>query len=159
MKFFKYFEWPRKSGTVQKSNGDIVYTSIDTPTYSTPYDIAQSLTVKTTGRPVFLKFQSSSTSEAQTSAMGPISRMSTHDRLNFIFKIYRNGQIISKTEIDSRFEGVTSTKAIFNYPPGVYDFVDLYAPAGTNIYTFKVEGRGVSSNGYIYKVNVLGWEL
>nr|BFD59653.1 hypothetical protein CKG001_17600 [Bdellovibrio sp. CKG001] len=135
MKFFKYFDWSRKVSTTQKSIGDVVY--VDVPfvvPQSTPYSLPETLTIKSTGRPVFIKFQTNKKTADASSPFGCLESSNSTHYNRVMFGILRNGTLIGFTFAQVKIDGGTSGG--LGFPVGCLDFIDVEAPPGTNVYSF-----------------------
>lgn len=164
MKVFKWFDWSRKPSAVQGSLGDIVFVDTHmTNNYVTPANIAESLTIKTGGRPVQISFQSRSGFGSNLNdSLGCLvlwnasARSSTFS--DFFFDIYRNGNLISRTGLGV---GGASGRQYLVVPPGCLNFIDMNAPAGSHTYTFAVRGSNDLANEVVKfrYVRILAYEL
>jgi hypothetical protein len=112
------------------------------------------VTLQTTGRPVFV-FVTSGTNYAAALAARWYSAPSYG--ADAMFKILRDGTQVYKTEL-SMYVYPTSTDMTIYAPPGCVSYLDT-PPAGTHTYTFWASGGDPYTAVYVIDCALVAFEL
>lgn len=129
----------RATGTTVGAGGVAISGSSGnfTTTSSSAVDITNlSITITTSGRPVFVGFMDDYAATGQVASIG-VSKGATATEASGNITLYRDATAISSTNMDSYSTGIV----ILKIPPGSVSMIDAVA-AGT--YTYKAQANAVS---------------
>jgi len=144
MRCFKFFDWPRKIQTTSGNGGNVIVTAAANQSITTGGAAITNLTatIKTSGRPVDIRFISGNSNASYGVDEGHFRAVNNSNNAYVFLQIKRNGTVICSQRIG--YNGASTESRVITVPPSALNFLDTGAPSGTHTYTVDMYCGGSS---------------